>query len=48
MASEFILNSPKTLNSLNNDMIDIKLPVLKGWNANPITAPRALLTSEAG
>lgn len=46
--AEFVLNSPKTLNSLNNDMIDVMLPVLKDWRNEPETAPRVCLITGAG
>ena len=44
--AEFKLNSPKTLNSLDMDMIDIMLGELKKWKGS--TAPEAMVISGVG
>ena len=45
---EFKLNVPKSLNSLDLDMVDLMLGKLKTWNKDPASAPRVALISGVG
>ena len=45
---EFKLNSPKTLNSLDLEMVHIMLKKVKEWDDNPSKAPRVALVSGTG
>ena len=45
---EFTLNNPKTLNSLDMDMIDILWQQLRKWNNQPETTPDVVLMKGAG
>ncbi|TNV77801.1 hypothetical protein FGO68_gene8891 [Halteria grandinella] len=46
--TEFKLNVPKTLNSLDMDMVHKMLEKVKYWHFNPEQAPRVLLISGVG
>jgi enoyl-CoA hydratase/carnithine racemase len=45
---EFKLNSPKTLNSLDLEMVHIMLKKVKEWDNHPSKAPRVALVSGTG
>ena len=45
---EFRMNSPKTLNSLDNEMIETIIPHLYKWKREPDTAPKAVFISGEG
>ena len=42
------MNSPKTLNSVDLDMVNILTDKLKEWHFNPEQAPRVVLMSGVG
>ena len=46
--TEIVLNVPKTLNSLDVDMVDIMLRKLKAWEEGKEQHPRAVIVSGAG
>jgi enoyl-CoA hydratase len=46
--TEFKLNAPKNLNSLDFDMVHLMLRKVSEWNKNPQKAPRVLLMSGVG
>lgn len=45
---QFTLNSPKTLNALDMDMIEIMWNKLTEWHKHPESAPRVLFMKGAG
>jgi enoyl-CoA hydratase/carnithine racemase len=46
--TEFKLNAPKNLNSLDFDMVHLMLKQVKQYHSNPHSAPRVLLMSGVG
>ena len=46
--TEFKLNAPKNLNSLDFDMVHLMLKKVKQYHTNPQNAPKVLLMSGAG
>jgi enoyl-CoA hydratase/carnithine racemase len=46
--TEFKLNVPKNLNSIDLDMVHLMFAKVKEWHHNPSTAPRVLLVSGVG
>ena len=45
---EFKLNSPKALNSVDQEMCDSMIGELRRWKVDPTSRPRALMMSGTG
>ena len=46
--TEFLLNRPKALNSVDHEMISIMQDELKSWHKDPMQMPRVLIMRGAG